>query len=122
MEVTIGGIGSLGAGSAPLYVIDGFPVGNSIGQNLNPNDIESISVLKDAASTAIYGARGSNGVILITTKSAKEGQVNLNFTANYGVQHIPNSTRTQMMNGVEFHKYEMQRLIRRTRNYENRKA
>src|SRR5690606_2983445 len=58
MEVTIRGIGSLGAGSAPLYVIDGFPIGTSMGQNLNPNDIESISVLKDAASTAIYGARG----------------------------------------------------------------
>ena len=70
-EVRVRGIGSLGAGSDPLYVIDGFAVGTSVGQNLNPNDIESISILKDAASTAIYGARGSNGVVLITTKAPK---------------------------------------------------
>lgn len=120
MEVTIRGIGSLGAGSAPLYVIDGFPVGNSIGQNLNPNDIESISVLKDAASTAIYGARGSNGVILITTKSAKEGEVTLNFSANYGVQNIPQSRRTKMMNGVEFAQYKKESFMDRIRYYENR--
>src|SRR5687768_14840568 len=73
-EVRIRGIGSIGAGSSPLYVVDGFPVGISVGQNLNPNDIESISILKDAASTAIYGARGSNGVVLITTKNAEEGK------------------------------------------------
>src|SRR5690554_2471424 len=120
MEVTIRGIGSLGAGSAPLYVIDGFPVGSSIGQNLNPNDIESISVLKDAASTAIYGARGSNGVILITTKTAKEGEVTLNFTANYGVQNIPQSRRTKMMNGVEFAQYKKESFMDRIRYYENR--
>ncbi len=75
MEVTIRGIGSLGANSRPLYVIDGFPVGDNLGQYLNPADIESMTILKDAASTAIYGARGSNGVILITTKSAKEGRI-----------------------------------------------
>src|SRR5690348_1422754 len=70
-EVTIRGLGSLGAGSQPLYVIDGFPVGNSVGQNLNPEDIKTITILKDAVSTAIYGARGANGVVLITTKTAK---------------------------------------------------
>src|SRR5690554_232992 len=120
MEVTIRGIGSLGAGSSPLYVIDGFPVGNSIGQNLNPNDIESISVLKDAASTAIYGARGSNGVILITTKSAKSGETNLDFTANYGVQNVPQSRRTRMMNGVEFAQFKKESFMYRIRYFENR--
>ena len=70
-QVRVRGIGSLGAGSDPLYVVDGFVVGTSVGQNLNSNDIESVTVLKDAASTAIYGARGSNGVVLITTKQAK---------------------------------------------------
>ncbi len=70
-EVRVRGIGSLGGGSNPLYVIDGFAVGTSVGQNLNPNDIESVTILKDAASTAIYGARGSNGVVLITTKRPK---------------------------------------------------
>jgi TonB-linked SusC/RagA family outer membrane protein len=120
MEVTIRGIGSLGAGSQPLYVVDGFPIGTSLGQSLNPADIASISVLKDAASTAIYGARGSNGVILITTKSAKEGQVNLTFDANYGVQNIPDSRRTKMMNGVEFARFKQESFMDRIRYFEGR--
>lgn len=120
LEVTIRGIGSLGAGSQPLYVVDGFPMGTSIGQSLNPSDIESISVLKDAASTAIYGARGSNGVILITTKSAKEGQVNLTFDANYGVQNIPDSRRTKMMNGVEFAQFKHDSFVDKIRYFEKR--
>ena len=120
LEVTMRGIGSLGAGSQPLYVVDGFPIGTSIGQSLNPSDIESISVLKDAASTAIYGARGSNGVILITTKSAKEGQVNLTFDANYGVQNIPDSRRTKMMNGVEFARFKQESFMDKIRYFEGR--
>jgi TonB-dependent starch-binding outer membrane protein SusC len=105
-EVRVRGIGSLGAGSDPLYVIDGFAVGTSIGQNFNPNDVESISILKDAASTAIYGARGSNGVVLITTKNAKEGKVNINFTLDHGIQNIPDSRRTPVLNGVEFAQFK----------------
>lgn len=100
------GIGSLGAGSDPLYVIDGFVVGTSVGQNFNPNDIESISILKDAASTAIYGARGSNGVVLINTKNAKEGKVNINFTLDNGIQNIPDSRKTPVLNGVEFAQFK----------------
>ncbi len=120
LEVQVRGLGSLGAGSKPLYVIDGFPVGTSIGQHLNPNDIESMTVLKDAASTAIYGARGSNGVILITTKSAKAGEVNVNFTANYGVSNIPDSRRTKMMNGVEFAQFKKESFMDRIRYFESR--
>lgn len=105
-EVRVRGIGSLGAGSDPLYVIDGFAVGTSVGANLNPNDIESISILKDAASTAIYGARGSNGVVLITTKSAKEGKVNVNLSIDYGIQNVPDSRRVKMLNGVEFAQFK----------------
>ncbi len=101
-EVRIRGVGSIGAGSSPLYVIDGFAVGTSVGQNLNPNDIESVSILKDAAATAIYGARGSNGVVLITTKSAKDGQANLNVSFDYGVQNVPRSRRVKVLNGPEF--------------------
>src|SRR5690606_157068 len=101
-EVRIRGIGSLGAGSSPLYVIDGFAVGTSVGQNLNPNDIQSISILKDASATAIYGARGSNGVVLITTKSAKAGQTNLNLSVDYGIQNVPKSRRIKVLNGPEF--------------------
>jgi TonB-dependent starch-binding outer membrane protein SusC len=120
LEVTVRGIGSLGAGSQPLYVVDGFPIGTSMGQSLNPADIASISVLKDAASTAIYGARGSNGVILITTKSAKEGQVNLTFDATYGVQNIPASRKTKMMNGVEFAQFKKDSFMDKIRYFEGR--
>ncbi|RRA97596.1 SusC/RagA family TonB-linked outer membrane protein [Larkinella rosea] len=105
-EVRVRGVGSLGAGSNPLYVIDGFAVGTSVGQNLNPNDIESISVLKDAASTAIYGARGSNGVVLITTKNAKEGKTNVGFSLDYGIQSLPMTRRVKMLNGVEFAQFK----------------
>ncbi|MFD1144496.1 SusC/RagA family TonB-linked outer membrane protein [Larkinella insperata] len=105
-EVRVRGIGSLGAGSNPLYVIDGFPVGTDVGQNLNPNDIESISILKDAASTAIYGARGSNGVVLITTKNAKDGKTNINFSLDYGIQTVPMSRRVKMLNGPEFAQFK----------------
>lgn len=105
-EVRIRGVGSLGAGSDPLYVIDGFAVGTSVGQNINPNDIESISILKDAASTAIYGARGSNGVVLITTKSGKEGKVGLSFSLDYGIQNLPDSRKVKVLNGVEFAQFK----------------
>ncbi len=105
-EVRIRGIASLGAGSDPLYVIDGFAMGTSAGQNINPNDIESISILKDAAATAIYGARGSNGVVLITTKNAREGQTSLNFSVDYGVQNIPKSRRVTVLTGPEFAQFK----------------
>ncbi len=105
-EVRVRGIGSLGAGSDPLYVIDGFVVGTSVGANFNPNDIENISILKDAASTAIYGARGSNGVVLITTKGATEGKMNVSFNLDYGVNSIPDSRRVKMLNGVEFAQFK----------------
>ena len=105
-DIRIRGISSLGAGSDPLYVIDGFPVGTSVGQNLNPNDIETVSILKDAAATAIYGARGSNGVVLITTKSAKDGKVGLNFSVDYGVNTLPDSRKVKVLNGVEFAQFK----------------
>ncbi len=118
--VTIRGTGSLGAGSAPLYVVDGFPVGTSIGQNLNPNDIASITILKDAVSTAIYGARGSNGVVLITTKNAKSGEVSLKASANYGVQNIPDSRKTKVLNGVQFAQFKKDIFMDKIRYFENR--
>lgn len=105
-EVRVRGISSLGAGSEPLYVIDGFAMGTNTGVNINPNDIESISILKDAAATAIYGARGSNGVVLITTRNAKEGQTSLNFSIDYGIQNIPKSRRVTVLNGPEFAQFK----------------
>jgi len=69
-----------------LYVIDGFPILNENGPNINPNDIESIDILKDASATAIYGSRGANGVVIITTKRGKAGKTSIDFETYYGVQ------------------------------------
>lgn len=120
MQITIRGLGSLGAGSSPLFVVDGFPIGNSLGQNINPSDIASITVLKDAASTAIYGARGSNGVVLITTKNAKEGKVGFEFFANSGFTNVPDNRRTKMMNGVEFATFKKESFEDKIRYFEKR--
>ncbi|MGY6560785.1 MAG: SusC/RagA family TonB-linked outer membrane protein [Luteibaculaceae bacterium] len=96
--IRVRGISSISAGGDPLYVIDGVPVtqdfflnGNAGGMNnnplaaLNPNDIESVQILKDAASTGIYGSRGANGVILITTKRAKKTGLNFDFQSRVGI-------------------------------------
>ncbi|RYF89388.1 MAG: TonB-dependent receptor, partial [Chitinophagaceae bacterium] len=96
-SINIRGTGSISAGNEPLYVIDGFPISsennNSAGNfengspldNLNPNDIESIQVLKDAAAAAIYGSRASNGVVLITTKKGKRGKNQIAFNTYTGI-------------------------------------
>lgn len=84
-KVNIRGLGTIGD-SAPLYVVDG--VANGSISALNPSDIESIDVLKDAASAAIYGARAANGVILITTKKGKEGQASVTYDGYYGLQNL----------------------------------
>ena len=76
-NIVIRGAGSLTQSTAPLYVIDGFPSETSGMSALNPNDIESIDVLKDASATAIYGSRGANGVVIITTKKGKAGKATL---------------------------------------------
>ncbi|AKD05386.1 TonB-dependent receptor [Pontibacter korlensis] len=86
-DVQIRGTGSINANNQPLYVIDGFPLESSGGNpldNVNPNDIESIQVLKDAASAAIYGSRASNGVVIITTKRGREGKAKINFNTYVG--------------------------------------
>lgn len=82
-SIRIRGISSISAGSAPLYVVDGVPYPGDI-NNINPSDIESMTVLKDAASNALYGARGANGVIMITTKKAKRGNAVVNVDAKWG--------------------------------------
>ena len=101
-KIRIRGLGSLGAGDSPLIIVDGFPVGNQIPNALNPDDIESVSVLKDASSTAIYGARGANGVILITTKSAVTGTSKFEYNTYFGVQNVPESRRLDVLNGTEY--------------------
>ncbi len=79
MRIRVRGGGSITGDNTPLFIVDGFPV-NSI-NDIAPNDIESIDVLKDASSTAIYGSRGANGVVIVTTKSGKAGKVNVNYNA-----------------------------------------
>ncbi|GGF24802.1 SusC/RagA family TonB-linked outer membrane protein [Echinicola rosea] len=108
VRVSIRGIGSLSGQNEPLYVVDGIPLVNhnaalfNLGEGmnplseLNPNDIESIEVLKDAASAAIYGSRATNGVVIITTKSGKVGQSSLNIQTNFGVQYLPNLDKLKM--------------------------
>src|SRR5690554_1097484 len=96
MKVVIRGLGTVGNHS-PLYLIDG--IGGDI-STLNPADIESIDVLKDAASAAIYGAQAANGVVLITTKSGREGKAQVNFDAYYGVQNV--ARKADMLNATQY--------------------
>jgi len=105
MQVRIRGQASILAGSDPLYVVDGFPIVGSI-SNINPDEIETISVLKDAASTSLYGSRAANGVVLITTKMGKAGQTNIGISTFYGVQQVPQKGRPEMMNGQEFAQFK----------------
>lgn len=106
LDILIRGAGSVNASNAPLIVVDGFPISDvqqpqsggrfsagthSILNSFNPNDIESIEVLKDASATAIYGARAANGVVLITTKQGKEGKPQVQYSANFSAQKYRDS-------------------------------
>ncbi len=86
----------------PLYVVDGVPVGGI--QDFNPDDIQSIQVLKDASAAAIYGTRAANGVVIITTKHGSKGPVKVSYHAYYGVQNIVN--RYKMMNSTQYQKLD----------------
>ena len=97
-KMTIRGMGTAGS-NTPLYVIDGVPGGSITA--LSPNDIESIDVLKDAASSAIYGARASNGVVLVTTKKGKAGKVRVTFDGYYGWQN-PNTNGVTPLNAKQY--------------------
>ena len=98
IQVRIRGVGTIGD-SDPLYVIDGVPTKDGI-NSLNTTDIESISILKDAAASAIYGTRSSNGVILITTKRGKAGVTDVAFNSQYGVQMISN--KLDLLNAKQY--------------------
>lgn len=99
--VRVRGARSLTASNSPLYVVDGVPLMSSSGiETLNPRDIESIDILKDASATAIYGSRGANGVILITTKKGKEGKVSLNYTGTVTLETL--EWRSEFMNAADF--------------------
>ncbi len=101
-NVVIRGVGSIGAGYNPLYVVDGI-----IGGSYHPNDIESITVLKDAAATGLYGSRAANGVILITTKSGKSGETKISYNGTYGPSfHLKGNL--EMMDSYELYENRKQ--------------
>lgn len=105
MNIVIRGNSSVTQDNSPMFIIDGFPVEDpNIGATINPNDIESIDVLKDASAAAIYGSRGANGVIIITTKKGKEGSVQVNYDFNYGVQRVSN--KVKLMDAYNFVKLQ----------------
>lgn len=108
-NIRIRGGASLSANNSPLIVIDGIPLdnGGTAGVSnplnlINPNDIESFSILKDASATAIYGSRASNGVLIITTKKGTSGDVKFNFSANTSVSSISDSNRIDVLDGNEY--------------------
>ncbi len=98
-DINIRGNTSLSGNSEPLWIIDGLP-GNS--ESVNPNDVESIDILKDASSTAIYGARGANGVIIVTTKQGKKNSTSVDFSATVGVQS--SSKKLDLLDSYNFAK------------------
>lgn len=97
-KIRVRGVGSINASSDPLYVVDGYPVGNDL--FINPNDIESIDILKDAASAAIYGSRAAGGVVLITTKRGKEGKGQFQYDVQYGLNQLSN--KVKVLNAEQF--------------------
>ena len=105
MNIVIRGNNSLTQDNSPLYVIDGFPVEDAtLASTINPSDIESLDILKDASATAIYGARGANGVVIITTKKGKVGKPQLKYDGSFGFQNI--TRQIPLMNAYEFVKLQ----------------
>jgi TonB-linked SusC/RagA family outer membrane protein len=105
MNIKIRGAVSITAGANPLYVVDGMPISGDI-NTINPAEIESISVLKDAASASLYGSRAGNGVVLIQTKSAVAGKTRIDFSAYAGVGKVPDSRKLNMMNAEQYAQFQ----------------
>ena len=104
VNIRVRGGTSVTQSNEPLYIVDGFQVSNI--NDIPPTDIASIDVLKDASLTAIYGAKGGNGVVVVTTKSAKEGKVTVSFNGNLNISHL--SKKLDLMNAQEFANYQYQ--------------
>lgn len=104
--IQIRGVRSIDAGQGPLYVVDGMIIQNGGIENINPQDIESIDILKDASATAVYGSRGANGVVLVTTKKGKSGSVNINYSGSVTFETIHDVAT--MMNAAEWLQYSRQ--------------
>ncbi|MGN0188651.1 MAG: SusC/RagA family TonB-linked outer membrane protein [Candidatus Cryptobacteroides sp.] len=101
-NIEVRGVGTITSGSEPLYIVDGIPMEGGL-SSLNPDDVKSIQILKDAASTAVYGARGANGVFLITTKRGSEGKVTVNFNAAFTLAKA--QRKFQVLNAAELEEY-----------------
>lgn len=108
-RVNIRGVGSFG-NVDPLYVVDGVPIETNAFRTLNPNDFESVTVLKDAAGTGQYGSRGANGVLVITTKKGKSGRTAASYRAQTGFAEAPSQKNLTMMNTTQRLQYEEQIL------------
>ena len=108
VQVQVRGGNSFLGNNNPLYVVDGFPLTGGI-DFLNPSDIASIDILKDASATAIYGARGANGVVIITTRQGKEGRSRVSLDSYYGFQNV--AKRFDLMNGAQFAEIANEQLV-----------
>lgn len=106
--IRIRGTNSIQGGNAPLVIVDGFPVVGGL-EGINPADVENIEILKDASSTAIYGSRGTNGVIIVTTKKGKDGKFAIDFDSYYGVQE--QSEKIDLLNAQEFMQIANERAV-----------
>lgn len=113
MKVRIRGTGSITQSSEPLYIVDGFPA-DGIG-DISPSQIQSIDVLKDAFSTAIYGSRGANGVVIVTTKNAYGGKVSVNFNAYYGLKTMANKDAYRPQSAGQFVRSQYEVLMIRNK-------
>lgn len=105
MSIRIRGAASVNAGNSPLYVVDESPIVGDI-NSINPTEIESISVLKGPSAASIYGSRAANGVVLITTKQAKQGRTSVSLNVNQGIGAVPQKGRPDLMNAKEFLQYQ----------------
>ena len=125
-SIRIRGTSSINAGNNPLYVVDGVAVmsgddsdltnTSNVIAMLNPNDIENITVLKDAAAASVYGSRAANGVILVTTKSGKEGKSRFTVRAKYGISSLANDNDYGVMSGQELLSYQRQAVLNAGKN------
>ena len=115
VSIVIRGNNSVTQDNSPLYVIDGFPVENPNNNSINVTDIESIEILKDASATAIYGARGANGVVMITTKKGKTGQTDISYNTYFGMNQI--IKEMQLLSPYEFVKFQFQYDSINTKTY-----